>query len=141
MPSRFRRTGPVRVTCPAVIAGALAAFGLAGCVEAPRPSQPTFYNDLGSASARVDAGEARAMISAYRMNAGLKTLTLDPALVEAAQREASAMPQPTSRVRPMRSRRGWQGRGRAGRRSISPPATVAWRKHSPAGATRRSTTG
>ena len=91
MPSRFRRTGPVRVTCPAVIAGALAAFGLAVCVEAPRPSQPTFYNDLGSASARVDAGEARAMISAYRMNAGLKALTLDPALVEAAQREASAM--------------------------------------------------
>lgn len=91
MPSRFRPARASRVTCPAVIAGALAAFGLAGCAEAPRPTQPAFYYDLGSASARVDANEARAMISAYRMNAGLKALTLDPSLVEAAQREASAM--------------------------------------------------
>jgi uncharacterized protein YkwD len=79
------------VTCPALLAGALAAFGLSGCAGAPRPSQPAFYADLGSPQARVDAGEARAMISAYRLNAGLKPLALDPALVEAAQREASAM--------------------------------------------------
>lgn len=79
------------MTCPALVAGALAVFGIAGCAEPSRTGQPAFYRDLGSASARVDAGEARAMISAYRMNAGLAALTLDPALNEAAQQEAAAM--------------------------------------------------
>lgn len=79
------------MTCPAAIAGALALFGIAGCTEPQRQAQPAFYRDLGSASARVDAEQARAMISAYRMNAGLGGLALDPALVEAAQREAEAM--------------------------------------------------
>ena len=79
------------MTCPVLVAGALAMLGVAGCTEPARTNQPAFYRDLGSASARVDANEARAMISAYRMNAGLGTLTLDPDLVEAAQHEASAM--------------------------------------------------
>jgi uncharacterized protein YkwD len=79
------------MTCPALLAGALAVVGLAGCAEPSRPSQPAFYRDLGSASARVDADEARAMISAYRLNAGLTALSLDPGLNEAAQQEAAAM--------------------------------------------------
>lgn len=79
------------MSCPALLAGALALMGAAGCTEPARTGQPAFYRDLGSASARVDAGEARAMISAYRLNAGLNTLTLDPALVAAAQQEADAM--------------------------------------------------
>jgi uncharacterized protein YkwD len=79
------------MTCPVLVAGALALLGVAGCTEPVRTSQPAFYRDLGSASAQVDANEARAMISAYRLNAGLNTLTLDPALVAAAQQEASAM--------------------------------------------------
>jgi uncharacterized protein YkwD len=79
------------MTCPVLVAGALALMGIAGCTEPVRQSQPAFYRDLGSATARVDASEARAMISAYRLNAGLNTLALDPELVEAAQREASAM--------------------------------------------------
>jgi uncharacterized protein YkwD len=79
------------MTCPVLVAGALALLGVAGCTEPARQSQPAFYRDLGSASARVDAGEARAMISAYRLNAGLNTLTLDPDLVAAAQQEANAM--------------------------------------------------
>ncbi|HEY5794958.1 MAG TPA: CAP domain-containing protein [Bosea sp. (in: a-proteobacteria)] len=79
------------MTCPVLVAGALALLGVAGCTEPARQSQPAFYRDLGSPSAQVDANEARAMISAYRMNAGLNTLTLDPALVAAAQQEASAM--------------------------------------------------
>ncbi len=82
---------PRAMTCPALLAGALAALGLAGCVGQPPRSQPAFYRDLGSASARVDANEARAMISAYRLNHGLGTLTLDPALTAAAEREAAAM--------------------------------------------------
>ncbi|POR46794.1 CAP domain-containing protein [Bosea psychrotolerans] len=102
------------VTCPALLAGALAVLNLAGCTEAPRASQPAFYRDLGSASARVDAGEARAMISAYRMNAGLNALTLDPALNAAAQEEASAMaaadkPAQAEAVKARLARAGQQG--------------------------------
>ncbi|PTM40733.1 CAP domain-containing protein [Bosea sp. 124] len=79
------------MTCPVLVAGALALLGVAGCTEPARMSQPAFYRDLGSASARVDANEARAMISAYRLNAGLNALVLDPELVAVAQQEASAM--------------------------------------------------
>jgi uncharacterized protein YkwD len=79
----------------AVLCSALAALGLAltGCTEAPKPQsgQPTFYANLGNAGSRVDAATARAMISAYRMNNGLAVLTLDPALVQAAQAEADIM--------------------------------------------------
>ncbi len=79
------------MTCPVLVAGALALLGVAGCTEPARTSQPAFYRDLGSPSARVDENEARAMISAYRLNAGLNALALDPDLVAAAQQEASAM--------------------------------------------------
>lgn len=92
MPSFLRRAAASRaMTCPAALAGALAFLGVAGCAEPQRQGQPAFYRDLGSASARVDTEQARAMISAYRLNAGLGALTLDPALVEAAQREATVM--------------------------------------------------
>jgi uncharacterized protein YkwD len=87
-----RRAAVLRaMTCPAALAGALALLGVAGCTEPRHRGEPAFYRDLGSASARVDAGEARAMISAYRLNAGLTPLVLDPALVAAAEREAAAM--------------------------------------------------
>lgn len=93
MPKPFRAAVAAHrtMTCPALVAGALAVFGIAGCTEPARTSQPAFYRDLGSPSARVDANEARAMISAYRMNHGLGTLKLDPVLVEAAEQEAAAM--------------------------------------------------
>lgn len=91
MPTPSRARGLRTMTCPALLAGALAVIGLSGCTEPARTGQPAFYQDLGSASARVDANEARAMISAYRMNHGLGALKLDPALVEAASQEASAM--------------------------------------------------
>lgn len=92
MPSLFRRGAASRtMTCPAALAGALALLGIAGCAEPQRQGQPAFYRDLGSASAQVDTEQARAMISAYRLNAGLGALVLDPALGEAARREAAAM--------------------------------------------------
>lgn len=79
----------------AMFCSTIAALGLAlsGCTEtpAPRAAQPGFYANLGSASAQVDAGTARAMISAYRLNHKLAVLTLDPALTQAAQAEANAM--------------------------------------------------
>lgn len=93
MPETLRRGAAKAraMTCPAVIAGALAAFNLAGCTEPVRTSQPAFYRELGSASSRVDAEAARATISAYRLNHGLAVLRLDPALMQAAEREAAAM--------------------------------------------------
>lgn len=77
----------------ACAAPALAVMlGLAACPEPARPAgQPSFYADLAGPAARVDAEQARAMISAYRMNAGLKPLALDPGLSAAALREAQAM--------------------------------------------------
>jgi uncharacterized protein YkwD len=82
---------PRPMSCPAALAGALALLNLAGCTEPARTQQPAFYRDLGSASARVDAEAARATISAYRLNAGLKPLTLDPELMKAAEQEAATM--------------------------------------------------
>lgn len=126
MPKLLRRLPRTRaMTCPAAIAGALALFGIAGCTEPQRQAQPAFYRDLGSTSAKVDAEQARAMISAYRMNAGLGTLALDPALDEAAQREAAAMARPTSRRRPMRSRPASPRKASPAPRPISRPAIAA----------------
>ncbi|MGL5362569.1 MAG: CAP domain-containing protein [Bosea sp. (in: a-proteobacteria)] len=81
------------MTCPPLVAGALLALGLAGCTEPVRTTtaEPAFYRDLGSPSAQVDAEAARATISAYRLNSGLSTLRLDPALQAAAEAEARAM--------------------------------------------------
>ncbi len=64
---------------------------LACLAPAPAPAQPAFYADLASPGARVDSGQARAMISAYRLNAGLGIVRLDPALTALAEREARAM--------------------------------------------------
>jgi uncharacterized protein YkwD len=81
------------MSCTAAAAALASLLGLGACTEAARPgaSQPSFYADLGQPGARVDAPEARAMISAYRMNAGLGRLQLDSELQAAAQREADAM--------------------------------------------------
>lgn len=78
------------MSCPAALAAALSLLNLAGCTE-PVRTQPAFYRDLGSPSARVDAEAARATISAYRLNAGLGALKLDPVLMQAAEQEAAAM--------------------------------------------------
>lgn len=78
------------MSCPAALAAALSVLNLAGCTE-PVRTQPAFYRDLGSPSARVDAEAARATISAYRLNAGLSALKLDPELMQAAEQEAAAM--------------------------------------------------
>jgi uncharacterized protein YkwD len=72
-----------------------AAIGLslAGCQPAPQASsgQPSFYANLGSPAAKVDAEMARAMISAYRLRAGQSALVLDPALGAAAAQAAGRM--------------------------------------------------
>ncbi|HZY11430.1 MAG TPA: hypothetical protein VFE89_01520, partial [Beijerinckiaceae bacterium] len=61
----MRKYTPLLLTAVAILA-------VAGCAEAPRPSpsEPSFYQDLASYDARVDAGAAREMISLNRSNHG-----------------------------------------------------------------------
>jgi uncharacterized protein YkwD len=82
------------MACPAAVALALSALGLQGCAEPPPPAAPPradFYQSLARPGAVVDAAMARAMISAYRQNKGLRPLALDPGLQAAAEGEARAM--------------------------------------------------
>lgn len=79
------------MTCSAAAAALAATLGLAACETSGGGGQPAFYRPLASPSAQVDQEAARATISAYRLNRGLKALTLDPALSAAAQAEARQM--------------------------------------------------
>jgi uncharacterized protein YkwD len=77
------------------IAVAASLLTLAGCAQAPAPaptpSEPTFYKDLASSGARVDAGAAREMISLYRSNHGLGPVAVDAGLERAAEAQVTAM--------------------------------------------------
>ncbi len=69
-----------------------AALALAACAETEPPAeQPTFYRSLASPVAQLDAATAAAMISGFRQNNGLGTVTLDPVLMQLAQAQASRM--------------------------------------------------
>jgi uncharacterized protein YkwD len=74
---------------------AVAALGLlAACIadrELPTATEPTFYRSMAAADAQVDAATAASMISGYRSNNGLTTLSVDPALMKLAQAQAEAM--------------------------------------------------
>jgi uncharacterized protein YkwD len=69
------------------------AVALASCAgeKEPPAEQPTFYRSLASPGAQVDAAAAASMISGYRQNNGLGAVTVDPALMQLAQTQASAM--------------------------------------------------
>lgn len=79
--------------CSAAVAALSAMLGLGGCNSAPQPSGSvaSFAADLGQPGARVDGAQARAVISAYRLNLGLPQLSLDERLQKAAEREAAIM--------------------------------------------------
>jgi len=79
-----------------VTALAIAAGLLTSCAERPdAPAAPVaeagFYAPLARPGARVDAAQARDMISLYRRNNGLGPLALDAGLTRAAQERAEAM--------------------------------------------------
>ncbi|SDR28421.1 CAP domain-containing protein [Pseudovibrio sp. Tun.PSC04-5.I4] len=76
----------VRAT-PLVVLG----FALFGCVSSPET--PSYYQNLESSSAQVNAGVAAAMISSYRAQKGLSTVQVDPALTRIAQLQADGMAQ------------------------------------------------
>ncbi len=74
---------------------ALTAFlSLAACAEKPLDiptGQPSFYLSMASRDAKVDTVAARDLISIYRRNNGLSTVSLDPILQAEAQKQAEAM--------------------------------------------------
>ncbi len=65
---------------------------LGGCAGQEAPiEQPSFYASMASASAKLDAEGAASMISEYRRNNGLDSVTLDPNLMKAAEAQSQAM--------------------------------------------------
>ena len=80
-----------------LVAGLLVAAGLValvGCAtdhDPQQPAEPSFYNSLASADAKLDAGMAASMISGYRTNNGLSSVRVDPELTKMAQAQAQAM--------------------------------------------------
>jgi uncharacterized protein YkwD len=74
------------------------AFVLAGSVGAcamgdrdPPPGEPSFYRSMASPDAHLDAPGAASMISGYRQNNGLNTVSIDPELMRLAEEQAHAM--------------------------------------------------
>ena len=80
-----------RLVASLLVAAAL--VGLVACASDhdPPPAEPSFYNSLASADAKVDAGMAASMISGYRTNNGLSSVLVDPELMKLAQAQAQAM--------------------------------------------------
>jgi uncharacterized protein YkwD len=66
-------------------------FGMAGCDDYKPPKQPSFYDSLATADAKVDAKAAASMISGYRRNNGLSVVALDEKLMRMAEDQARAM--------------------------------------------------
>jgi len=74
------------------MAAALAVLGVSGCAtDAPvSTGEPTFYRNL-TQGGQLDPAAAQSMISGYRANNGLGTLTIDPDLMKLAEEHARAM--------------------------------------------------
>jgi uncharacterized protein YkwD len=70
----------------------LSIAALAGCTgtTAP-PAEPTFYQDLSKPDTILDAAAAASMISGYRSNNNLGSVTVDPELTRMASEQAHAM--------------------------------------------------
>jgi uncharacterized protein YkwD len=66
-------------------------FGLLGCDDYKPSGQPSFYQSMATADAKVDAKAAASMISGYRRNNGLGIVTLDDTLMRMAEEQARAM--------------------------------------------------
>jgi uncharacterized protein YkwD len=76
-----------------LVCGALIGIAaLGGCADnGPPPGQPSFYIDLATTDAALDADAAQSMISGYRGNNGLNAVTLDPELMRLAGEQARVM--------------------------------------------------
>src|SRR5580704_11303 len=67
----------LRPSTALLLGGALIAIAaLGGCADSgPPPGQPSFYIDLATTDAALDANAAQSMISGYRTNNGLNAVT------------------------------------------------------------------
>jgi len=82
------RLSTVGFTCGALLGAAV----LAACSSAKLPEgQPSFYRDLATSDAALDAAAAQSMISGYRANNGLGAVTIDPELMKLAADQARTM--------------------------------------------------
>src|SRR5579859_1315589 len=84
----------IRLPAAAIGCGLLlAAAALAGCAGDSNPPAglPSFYQNLATADAKLDANAAQAMISGYRTNNGLGPVVIDPELMRLAAEQARAM--------------------------------------------------
>ena len=70
----------------------LGLVALGGCTGTDAPKgEPSFYRNLAQPGAELDATAAASMISGYRANNGLPTVTLDSELMRFAQAQAEVM--------------------------------------------------
>jgi uncharacterized protein YkwD len=84
----------IRLSAAALACGVLiGAAVLCSCASDNNPpaGQPTFYQSLASADAKLDANAAQSMISGYRSNNGLGPVVIDPALMQLASEQARSM--------------------------------------------------
>jgi uncharacterized protein YkwD len=83
------RSRPLWVLTPA----ATLALALTGCGGVPDalPPEPTFYRSMARAGVQVDSNAAASMVSGYRKNNGLGTVSVDPVLTQLAEQQARAM--------------------------------------------------
>jgi uncharacterized protein YkwD len=72
------------------ILGLLVLGGCAGEV-APSSEQPSMYLSMASAGAKLDSDAAASMISLYRQNNALGGVVVDPALMQLAEAQSTAM--------------------------------------------------
>ena len=80
----------MRLLCALVFA--FSAAWLAGCTADYVPkAEPSFYRDLSKPGAQLDADAAASMITGYRSNNGLGAVTIDPALTQLAEAQATLM--------------------------------------------------
>ena len=81
-----------RPTAALLVASVLAIAALGGCTDnGPPTGLPSFYVDLATTDAALDANAAQSMISGYRGNNGLGAVTLDPELMKLAADQARTM--------------------------------------------------
>ena len=81
-----------RLSAALLACGALmGAAALGGCAGNAPSGQPSFYIDLATSDATLDAVAAQSMISGYRGNNGLGVVTLDPELMQLAAEQARVM--------------------------------------------------
>jgi uncharacterized protein YkwD len=64
---------------------------LAGCAAEAPVETPAMYVNMAEPGAHLDAVAAASMISQYRQNNGLGTVTVDPDLMQLAETQSSAM--------------------------------------------------